>query len=239
MASFEGRRRVQRAPADLPLTRPRLCSRIPVSQIFYSLSEVKTPRHLLLSPSTFPARPAVIYARAFRFRGCILCQVTRVVDAVNCRRTHTHTHVHTKMTYTSLRDFIMPATGIAFPFTRFVVDDANARYPLLSAMLYTGCLIETPMIPRRGKGKGKGKEKGAGGFLFLSRRVLFFGEITRGVLVVDLCSVSSFLNCYYLSNCCYTPRNGESPFVEENWVFRRVSLRTRVSQKFSKIQVNL
>lgn len=27
----------------------RLCSRIPVSQILYSLSEVKTPRHLLLA----------------------------------------------------------------------------------------------------------------------------------------------------------------------------------------------
>ena len=155
-----------------------LCSRIPVSQIFYSLSEVKTPRHLLLSASTFPARPAV-YIRA-----CISLSRLHSLSSYACSRRelrtriHTYTHTHRTMgrdVYVRLVTRLHNARDrYCVSLCRLRVHDANARYPLLSAMLYTG-LIETPMIPRRGKGERKGR-----GFLFLSRCALFFGEITPG-----------------------------------------------------------
>lgn len=134
-------RRVHRAPSTFLLPLVFAYSSQPD---FVLIVRSKDPSTLVARHRHLSARPTVIYACAFRFRGCILCQVTRV----DTNYVRIHTHIEEEM-YTSLRRLHNACDRYCVsPYFLRAHNECKVMYPLLSAILYTGCLIEMPMIPR-------------------------------------------------------------------------------------------
>lgn len=168
-------RRVHRAPSTFLLPLVFAYSSQPD---FVLIVRSKDPSTLVARHRHLSARPTVIYACAFRFRGCILCQVTRV----DTNYVRIHAHIEGEM-YTSLQRLHNACDRYCVsPYFLRAHNECKVMYPLLSAILYTGCLIETPMIPR------VKKERDAREMGFVLLCVLFLQKYGR-VFLVDFYSI--------------------------------------------------